>query len=138
MQISSTELRDLHQQASTLDTEGMYKSGWLLGKVLNEEDVRQTHVQPAIIDPKAARMFELYARQEKSFVWENLRSYLILLVWLAYIQITINMKRAFDLLVVLSILPLALPVMLLTAVVIKLDSPGPVIFRQERVGKWGR
>ena len=33
---------------------------------------------------------------------------------------------------------LSLPVALLTAVLIKLDSPGPVFYRQERVGKNGR
>jgi lipopolysaccharide/colanic/teichoic acid biosynthesis glycosyltransferase len=30
------------------------------------------------------------------------------------------------------------PILLATAVAIKLDSPGPVLFRQARVGKWGR
>jgi exopolysaccharide biosynthesis polyprenyl glycosylphosphotransferase len=40
-------------------------------------------------------------------------------------------------LVSLSLLALA-PVLVLIAVLIKLDSPGPVFFRQERVGKNGR
>jgi sugar transferase (PEP-CTERM system associated) len=35
-------------------------------------------------------------------------------------------------------LVLALPLMLLTAIAIRLDSPGPVFFRQERVGKDGK
>lgn len=46
-------------------------------------------------------------------------------------------KRVFDLLVVMFLLPVALPFMILTAIAIKLDSPGPILFRQERVGKWG-
>lgn len=33
---------------------------------------------------------------------------------------------------------LSLPIALLTAVLIKLDSPGPILYRQERVGKNGR
>lgn len=47
-------------------------------------------------------------------------------------------KRVFDLIVVLLLIPVALPFMILTAVAIKLDSPGPILFRQERVGKWGQ
>jgi exopolysaccharide biosynthesis polyprenyl glycosylphosphotransferase len=47
-------------------------------------------------------------------------------------------KRAVDLVLVsLGLLVLA-PVLLLVAAAIKLDSPGPVLFRQERVGKNGR
>lgn len=47
-------------------------------------------------------------------------------------------KRTFD--VVLSIIGIILssPIMLVTAIAIKLDSKGPVIFKQERVGKNGR
>ncbi len=82
-------------------------------------------------------MFEFYAHPP-SFVWENLRHSLVLLTWRTNIQIKANVKRAVDLLIVLSILPFVLPLMLLTALAIKLNSPGPVIFRQERVGKWCR
>ena len=47
-------------------------------------------------------------------------------------------KRLFDL--VLSALGLLLlaPALIAIALAIKLDSPGPVFFRQERVGRWGR
>jgi len=47
-------------------------------------------------------------------------------------------KRAFDLVFTLLCLPLVLPIMALTSLVIYLDSPGPVIFRQQRVGENGR
>jgi lipopolysaccharide/colanic/teichoic acid biosynthesis glycosyltransferase len=47
-------------------------------------------------------------------------------------------KRVFDLLVALLALLLLTPLMLAVAVWIKLDSPGPVFFRQERVGQHGR
>lgn len=138
MQIDSSGLRDLYQQALTSDAEGLHKSGWWIGEPRDQEAIEQTHVQPAVIDPKVARVFELYARQRTSFAWENLSSYLVLFAWLAYNQLNKNVKRAFDLLIALSSLPLVLPIMLFTAIAIKLDSPGPVIFRQERVGKWGR
>lgn len=47
-------------------------------------------------------------------------------------------KRLFDLLLsTLGLLALA-PLLLLIALLIKLDSPGPVMFRQERVGRFGQ
>jgi lipopolysaccharide/colanic/teichoic acid biosynthesis glycosyltransferase len=46
--------------------------------------------------------------------------------------------RAFDLAVCLLLLPVAVPVGLVTALLIFLDSPGPVTFRSTRVGKGGR
>jgi exopolysaccharide biosynthesis polyprenyl glycosylphosphotransferase len=47
-------------------------------------------------------------------------------------------KRSFDLAVGGLALILASPLMLLIAVVIKLDSPGPVLFCQQRVGEAGK
>ena len=44
-------------------------------------------------------------------------------------------KRLFDLLVSAAMLLVCLPVMALTALLIKLESPGPVLYRQERVGQ---
>ncbi len=43
-------------------------------------------------------------------------------------------KRALDLVVAVPLLLLALPVLLVAAIAIKLDSPGPVIFAHDRVG----
>lgn len=47
-------------------------------------------------------------------------------------------KRVFDMVSSAVLLVLAAPVMLITAVAIKLESPGAVIYRQERVGLGGR
>ncbi|MDB5818098.1 MAG: sugar transferase [Rhizobacter sp.] len=47
-------------------------------------------------------------------------------------------KRIFDLLGATLALLVIWPVMLAIAIVVKLDSPGPVFFRQERVGRHGR
>lgn len=47
-------------------------------------------------------------------------------------------KRLFDVLVSGAIILLALPALLLAAIAIRLDSPGPVFFRQRRVGRNGR
>ena len=43
-------------------------------------------------------------------------------------------KRFLDILIGLMVLILLWPVMLITAIAIKIESPGPVIFRQERIG----
>ena len=47
-------------------------------------------------------------------------------------------KRFFDIFASLIGIVLLSPIMLITAVVIKLDSNGPVIFKQERLGKGGK
>ncbi len=47
-------------------------------------------------------------------------------------------KRTFDVTVCLLAAPILLPVGLLIALAIKLDSPGPVFFIQDRIGKGGR
>lgn len=48
-----------------------------------------------------------------------------------------HLKSLGDLLVALVALPVALPVMAGIALAIRLDSPGPVLFRQRRVGRAG-
>ncbi len=62
---------------------------------------------------------------------------------ITYHTVTLNtgeqiLKRALDLLCGMIGLVLTLPIMCVTAVLIKLDSPGPVLYRQVRVGKNGR
>jgi exopolysaccharide production protein ExoY len=47
-------------------------------------------------------------------------------------------KRAFDFVISTMLLAIAAPVMAVAATLVKLSSPGPVFFRQERVGKDGR
>jgi sugar transferase (PEP-CTERM system associated) len=49
-----------------------------------------------------------------------------------------TIKRLFDLVVSAAMLAVSLPIMVLTALLIKLESPGPVLYRQERVGQGGR
>jgi len=51
---------------------------------------------------------------------------------------TLAMKRVLDLTVSGTLLALTSPLLLLSAVAIKLSSPGPVLFRQVRVGKNGK
>jgi lipopolysaccharide/colanic/teichoic acid biosynthesis glycosyltransferase len=52
-----------------------------------------------------------------------------------YFQIT---KRWFDIMVCLAMAPFLIPIILMIALAIRLDSPGPIFFVQERIGKGGR
>jgi lipopolysaccharide/colanic/teichoic acid biosynthesis glycosyltransferase len=49
-----------------------------------------------------------------------------------------RLKRVLDLGLCLLVVPLVVPLLLLIAVAIRLDSPGPVLFVQERTGRHGR
>ncbi len=53
-------------------------------------------------------------------------------------KVTRFLKRAGDIFVSLLLLVLLSPILLLLSVWIALDSPGGVLFRQERVGRYGR
>lgn len=53
-------------------------------------------------------------------------------------RVRMFVKRAFDIFASAVLLILAAPVMLIAAIAVKLESPGPVIYRQERVGLGGR
>lgn len=53
-------------------------------------------------------------------------------------QLEATLRRGFDILGSLALLLIALPVVLVAAILIKLESRGPVFYRQERVGLHGR
>ena len=52
--------------------------------------------------------------------------------------LTLSLKRAMDIVGSTVLLVVASPLMLVTAIAIKLTSPGPVIFRQTRIGRGGK
>jgi exopolysaccharide biosynthesis polyprenyl glycosylphosphotransferase len=49
-----------------------------------------------------------------------------------------RVKRLMDLAICIPVLILATPLMLLIALIVRLDSPGPALFRQERIGQHNR
>ena len=53
-------------------------------------------------------------------------------------QVSLVIKRIFDILVALAMLIVLAPVLLVLAIVIKLDSEGPVFYRQVRITQYGR
>jgi len=46
-------------------------------------------------------------------------------------------KRAMDVAIVLAVMPILLPVLVVCAIAVRLDSPGPIFFRQQRTGLHG-
>jgi exopolysaccharide biosynthesis polyprenyl glycosylphosphotransferase len=74
------------------------------------------------------------ARNAKTSFHHNLKAFFWdATVWLAY-----ALKRAMDISVSLIALILLSPLMISVAIAIKIESEGPVIFKQTRVGKNGR
>ena len=126
----------------------------LLGflSMIKENDIKREHFiqrkdvkassgqsldQVKISDDKAARMVEVLSKQNFSKARHINQLRLTLVFWIIRGKISQNAKRAFDIIVGGLATIIASPIMLLTAIAIKLDSPGPVMFKQERVGKWG-
>lgn len=87
---------------------------------------------------KAARMVEIYMTQSFKRGRSIQRMRLRLIAWVIRNKLKSNVKRVFDFVIVCLMLPFVLPIMAVVALAIKLDSPGPVFFKQRRVGKWGK
>lgn len=95
-------------------------------------------VQATMADKKVTQMLARLGNQEFDNTREIQQLRLNLLFWIIHEKINDRLKRFFDITISSLTLFLVWPFMALTAIAIKLDSPGPVIFRQERVGKWGK
>jgi lipopolysaccharide/colanic/teichoic acid biosynthesis glycosyltransferase len=89
------------------------------------------------LDPKAAKMLEMFAMQQFNGVRSAQRVRLRLVTWVLRNKIAWGLKRVLDVFVSIAALIALSPLMLGTAIAIKLDSPGPVFFKQTRVGKYG-
>lgn len=61
-----------------------------------------------------------------------------MLIWNITIGASKTFKRMMDIILAVIALLLGSPVFLITAALVKLTSPGPIIFSQIRVGKYGR
>lgn len=58
--------------------------------------------------------------------------------FLPNIDVAATLKRTTDIVLATTMLGLASPLLAATAIAIKIDSPGPVIYQQERVGHYGK
>jgi len=83
-------------------------------------------------------LIERYAALDRGSMRQRLRFYAKRLSWLTVINGSYLVKRLFDSLASAILIALLLPVFGLVALLIRLESPGPVLFRQTRVGRWGQ
>ncbi len=88
-------------------------------------------------DPKAARMLAIFAEQRFQRSRSNQRLRLRMLTWVIRTKVIHNLKRGLDISVASAMIVATSPLMAATVVAIRLESPGPVLFRQVRVGKDG-
>ena len=70
--------------------------------------------------------------------WARLRSRFAVRNWAFVLTVRAGAKRALDVIGAVSGLVALSPLLLITAAAIYIESPGPVLFRQVRVGKRGR
>jgi exopolysaccharide biosynthesis polyprenyl glycosylphosphotransferase len=88
----------------------------------------RTHIVPALFD---AGIFRLALGEVGGVPMITVRTG-------ALTGLELAIKRAFDCIISTSLLALASPLIIGIALIIKLSSPGPVFFRQERLGKDGK
>ncbi|RRR65912.1 MAG: sugar transferase [Candidatus Viridilinea halotolerans] len=92
---------------------------------------------PRQLDTKAERMLAIYAEQRFLRSQSNQRLRTRMLVWAIRTKVMGSLKRTLDVTVASLLLAASAPLMAATALAIKIESPGPIIFRQVRVGKDG-
>ena len=79
-------------------------------------------------------------RQElrRSSVFRHHNIQLRMVLWHITIRSSAGFKRIMDIILSVMALLLGSPIFLITALLVKITSPGPIIFSQVRVGKYGR
>jgi exopolysaccharide biosynthesis polyprenyl glycosylphosphotransferase len=86
------------------------------------------------------QLYNKYARGGTRFARFRSTAYFLFkkYSWIVVTESTYFFKRLLDIVVSSILLVLLSPLFLLTALAIKIESPGPVFYSQTRVGKWGR
>ena len=82
-------------------------------------------------------LIERYGNMDRRSLRHWLHFYLKRAGWVGVVQGTYLIKRLLDIAVSAVLLVLLLPLFLSVALAIRLEDPGPVLFKQTRVGRWG-
>jgi exopolysaccharide biosynthesis polyprenyl glycosylphosphotransferase len=102
------------------------------------EKTMSLHDLDHYFDAKAARMVDMFTRQQFRGMRSHQRLRMVMTLWVIRIKIGAHLKRGLDIVGASMLLMLALPLMVLTAMLIRIETPGPILFRQTRVGKYGK
>ena len=78
-----------------------------------------------------------YGRVRPDGFWQRLHLQGKRLVWKAVVVSAYVFKRLLDIVAASILLILLTPLFLTIMLLIRLESPGPIFFRQVRVGRWG-
>ena len=87
---------------------------------------------------KYEEIIALRRELKKPSVFHHNQIQIRMLIWSFTIRTSMAFKRLMDILLSVLAIIVGSPVFLLTALLVKLTSPGPIIFWQVRVGKCGR
>ena len=80
-------------------------------------------------------IFKKYENLPENMKNEKVKEYYNIL---SHKKISLIVKRLFDIIASLILLIILSPIMLILAIAIKIDSKGPVFYRQERITKYGK
>lgn len=78
-----------------------------------------------------------YGNLARAGLRHRLRFHLKRAGWAGVVQGSYLLKRLLDIIASAILLVLLTPLFLAVALAIRIESPGPVLFRQIRVGRWG-
>ncbi len=68
----------------------------------------------------------------------RIKSKLKILIWEYTVATSYLVKRLLDIFVSLTLLVVLFPFFIILGIIIKIDSPGPVIYKSKRVGRYGK
>jgi len=83
-------------------------------------------------------LIERYSNLERLNRQQRLRFFAKRLSWNLVVKGSYLLKRLFDMVASAILMVLLLPVFLGVMLAIRLESPGPILFKQRRVGRWGQ
>ncbi|WP_462323056.1 sugar transferase [Halochromatium sp.] len=108
---------------------------------MNDPDQRPvaSSARPQTHDEKLrAALIQRYANLDRRSWVQRWRFYAKRASWLLVVKSSYALKRLLDIVASSIGLLLLSPVFLITALAIRFESPGPVFFKQKRVGRWGQ